>query len=141
MEKSTVDYCLVSPNLYNKVISFRVGNLNPVLSDHCPIEVIIMTNFSAQTTQDNYNYLEIPKKIQWNSDIACKFENIIQSKHSKFLLNNFLQDDIQSNQYSIDSATSFISDLLVNCAEKASQSDCRLQFKGSLKKICTKLEI
>ena len=39
--QSCVDYCLVSPSLYNSVKTFCVGRLVPTLSDHCPITVTV----------------------------------------------------------------------------------------------------
>ena len=35
--KAVVDYSIVPTDFFEEVISFRVGNYSPFLSDHCPI--------------------------------------------------------------------------------------------------------
>ena len=65
--QSVVDYCLVSPNIYNKVSSFKVNNFIPQLSDHCSISLTLQSDFyyAPQPTNNTSILLEKPKKLNW----------------------------------------------------------------------------
>ena len=66
--KSTVDYCLASPNIYPKIVSFQVHDLIPHLSDHCSISISISTDIQLSfTLTNNYNLLEKTKKLNGQS--------------------------------------------------------------------------
>ena len=128
--KSTVDYCLVSPRIYNKVMSFHVNKFLPTLSDHCSISVRLRTNFTCNSFQNNpYDFIEKPRKIIWDKEIAQKFENILQLPESKNFISNFAKNGISNEQNGIDSATCFLSDFLTNSAELAGNNENRIEFK------------
>ena len=61
------------------------------------------------------------------------FENVIQSNDSKLFLSNFALNGINHNQKSIDSATEFLTDFLVNSAHLAGDVNLKLKCKGSKK--------
>ena len=60
--QSCVDYCLVSPRLFDSVQTFSVGQMS-TLSDHCPIRTVLSVNILTNNIQENYNYIESPKKL------------------------------------------------------------------------------
>ena len=133
--QSVVDYCLASPGIYSKIGSFRVHNLLPHLSDHCPTSITIETDFHSdlQANDVDLNLLSKPKKLNWSKVIKANFENIIQSSDSKNFLSNFVQNGINKDQKSIDSATEFFTDFLINSAIKADDEKIKIQCKGSKK--------
>ena len=49
------------------------------LSDQCPIRAVLSVNIFTNNIRENYNYIESPKKLAWNADIAVRFENILQT--------------------------------------------------------------
>ena len=79
--------------------------------------------------EDNYEYMEKPKKISWDKNIELKFENVIQSKDSTLFLSNFAKNGILHNQSSIDEATEFLTDFIVNSAVKAGNNGLSIEFK------------
>ena len=106
---STVDYCLASPGVYNKISSFQVDTWLPHLSDHCPILICLKTDIDLLFLEENdceFNAKSL--KIEWDKNIRDRFENIIQSYDSKVILSNFALQDIASNQESVDSATELL---------------------------------
>jgi hypothetical protein len=52
-------------------VSFNVGEFNPILSDHCPIHVKIISQFAERYSQDCTKSV---RKIKWNDtkDITFK---------------------------------------------------------------------
>ena len=131
--KSTVDYCLASPGAYTKIGSFQVNEFLPTLSDHCPISISLETDIHCNfQIVHNYNFVEKPRKIKWNKKIQNSFENVIQSSDSKTFLSNFVTNGIASDQNSIDTATQFLTDFLVNSAKMADDT-LKVEYKGSKK--------
>ena len=67
---STVDYCMVSPNIYYKIRSFQVNEFLPTLSDHCSISFKLETNFLCNSFQSKqYEFVAKPNKLKWDKNI------------------------------------------------------------------------
>ena len=79
------------------------------------------------------NLLSKPKKLNWSKVIQANFENVIQSSDSKNFLVNFVQNGISHDQKSIDSATEFFTDFLINSAIKADDEKLKIECKGTKK--------
>ena len=127
--KSVVDYCIVSPRLYPQIQYFLVENLNPILSDHCPIVARLRTNFiSERFVSKKYEFLEKPQKIRWDGQIAQKFESLLQTPQAKIFMTNFAKNGISSSQEGIDSATGFLTDFITNIALKAGNDESQIEF-------------
>ena len=116
--QSCVDYCLVSPRLYDSVKTFSVGEIS-TLSDHCPVRAVLKVKVQTEYNNEDYDYVENPSKIQWNKDISFRFENILQSSEYKLKIDNFMTEQIGSSQHDIDGATQKLTDILVEGAIKA----------------------
>ena len=135
--QSVVDYCLSSPGIYNDILFLRVGNFLPTLSDHCSITIGLKTKYiQAFKDQESYEFIEKPKKITWDKDIAVKFENLIQSNESKLFLQNFVKNGIQADQKAVDTSTEFLTKFLVDAAIKASNNGIAIACKGGKKRNC-----
>ena len=118
--QSTVDYCLASPNIYSKIITFQVHNLIPHLSDHCSTSIAISTDIQlAFNPKNDCNLLEKPKKLSWSKQIQQNFENLIQSGEAKNFLSNFAINGVDPNQSSIDIATKLFTDFVIKSAIEA----------------------
>ena len=93
--KSVVDYCMVSPRLYPQIQHFFVTKLWPTLSDHCPIVVKLRTKFVTKSlAAPNYEFVQKPAKIRWDTKVAQKFENLLQLSDSKLFIQNFAKNGI-----------------------------------------------
>ena len=129
--QSTVDYCLASPSIYSQISFLKVGKFYPLLSDHCPLSAALKCRFlSNQITTENYCFIPKPVKLAWDKNIALKFENVIQSEESKAFLKNFAANGFKSDQKSIDTSTSFLTDFLVNAAETAANNGIAITLLG-----------
>ena len=126
--QSCVDYCLVSPRLYNNVQTFSVGQMS-TLSDHCPIRAVLEVRYSTEPLQENYDFIDFPSKVPWSKEISCRFENILQSPEYLLKAENFLSNQCVSTQDNIDKATETLTNILV---EGTLQAD----FSGNDKVKC-----
>ena len=120
--QSCVDYCLVSPRLYNNVQTFSVGQVS-TLSDHCPIRAVIKVRHFTDIIHEDYNFVNSPSKIAWSNVISCRFENILQSPEYLLKADKFISTYSSSSQDDIDMATQTLTDLLVEGALQANISE------------------
>ena len=119
--QSCVDYCLVSPRLFDSVQTFSVGQLS-VLSDHCPIGTVLTVKILKDDITEDYDYIESPKKLTWSSDIAFKFEQILQSAEYKLKVENSICNQDIKSQEGIDSMTESLTNILVEGTTLANTS-------------------
>ena len=132
--QSVVDYCLTSPNIYNKMSFLKIGNILPSLSDHCSISIAIKTEYiNSMKCDENYAFLPKPQKLPWDKEIAKNFENIIQSIDSKLFIENFAMNGILADQKAIDESTEFLTDFLTNAALKAASNGASITYQGGQK--------
>jgi exonuclease III len=116
--QSCVDYCLVSPRLFDRVQTFSVGQVS-TLSDHCPVRAVLMVKVLTERFQDDYNFIESPSKIKWDKDISYRFENILQSPEYVLKAENLCLTHGVASQEDIDQATQNITNFLVEGTLKA----------------------
>ena len=116
--QSCVDYCLASPNLFEKIKTFSVCPLQPTLSDHCPIKVSIEVRVNGQCLDEDYSFIDNPKKIPWNKDISYRFENLIQTDELKQKITSLMNDPC-NDQVTIDRCTAGLTNVIIDCAVKA----------------------
>ena len=119
--QSSVDYCLVSPRLFDSVQTFSVGQVS-ALSDHCPIRAVLSVNIFTSNIQEHYNYIEIPKKLPWSAEIAVRFENLLQSPEFKVRVEKNLLNQNCDYQEGIDEMTETLTNILVEGATLANVS-------------------
>ena len=132
--QSVEHYCLASPGVYNKISSYQVHDFIPQLSDHCPISLKLETEvheISLSNYAKSQELLQNPKKLNWSLKIKDNFEAIIQSNEAKLFLSNFAQNGIKPEKESIDSATDFFTDFLVNSAIQADKDKLKIECKAS----------
>ena len=117
--QSVVDYCLVSPRIYDVVSSFVVNDFLPNVTDHCSCTVTIRTKYVLRRNpSDSYLYTEKPKRLLWNQNISVEFERLLQVQNSKSFLAEFNTLDM-SSQETMDCAVQSLSDLMVGAALQA----------------------
>ena len=117
--KSVVDYCMVSPRLYQTISSFIVNDWMPDLSDHCSITVSISTKYMCNVSaSDRYDYITKPVKVHWSPETSLRFEGLLQDQASQAFLAQFSKQCI-SSQVSLDNAVNSFSSFLVGAAVKA----------------------
>ena len=67
------DYCICNSNFLQNIVSFNVGEFNPILSNHCPMHVKILSQFSERYSQDCLK--KRVRKIKWNDTKEITFKS------------------------------------------------------------------
>ena len=67
------DYCICNSNFLQNIVSFNVGEFNPILSNHCPMHVKILSQFSERYSQDWLK--KRVRKIKWNDTKEITFKS------------------------------------------------------------------
>lgn len=65
------DYCICNSSFLPNISSFKVGEFNPILTDHCPITVNIFSQYSDGFKPDTLQFNV--KKIKWNNTKEALF--------------------------------------------------------------------
>ena len=116
---SCVDYCAISPELFSNVRYFQVKPILPMFSDHTPISLCLKVNATISSQKSNYDFLPKPDKIKWDKTLAEKFIFNVQSPDCKDAVRGLMSIGILPDQNSVENATSFKTNILVESAVKA----------------------
>ena len=78
---SVVDYLITHYKSIHNLIEFRVGEFQPLLSDHCPIKATICLDSVMKCNQEPEIPMEkLPNKYIWDADSSDTFTNILKSE-------------------------------------------------------------
>ena len=118
---SAVDIGAASPTIFKQITYFLVDSPHLHLSDHTPIELGLTVNMhpvsSATNDSNECSMLPKPDKIVWDKNLAEKYKFLLESPDCKQSLAGFLETGILPNQTSVDSAVSFLSNIMVETAK------------------------
>lgn len=65
------DYCICSASFMKMVVNFQVGNVYPLISDHCPITVNIFSKYNHSTPQEILR--PKPFNLKWTKIVEEQF--------------------------------------------------------------------
>ena len=120
-----LDYAVLSPNLFNEVESFNIGNFLPN-SDHAPIELTLKCNISTGDKEINRSVStwEPHHKYEWNRERLSELKAAISSKESIENRNTFRNSIIDME--SVDSvAESFDNFIQTTCNQVFKLKKCK----------------
>ena len=63
---------------------------------------------------ENYDYIDSPKKLPWSTDIAVRFENILQTPEYVLRVENLLQNSNTRSQEEVDFMTETLTNILID---------------------------
>ena len=75
------------------------------LSDHCPIRAVLSVKTFTEKHFETYDYIESPKKLPWSTDIAMRFENVLQTPEYRSKVENLFLSQNVSSQEEVDNMT------------------------------------
>ena len=88
---SVVDYLITPYKSLPNLLEFRVGDIQPLLSDHCPIMATIALNSVLKRSLEKEVEMEnLPEKHIWNAASSETFTNMLKSEEYKLKVQTLL---------------------------------------------------
>jgi len=117
---STVDYTIVSENVLDQILFFKVSEFMSTLSDcHCYLEWFISAEFSIHNVLDESCIEPLLPNYIWSDESPAKFETAMRSDEIKQRLEKLSNCNLDGSAASINGAATEITDILISAAEKS----------------------
>ena len=116
---SSVDYGAVSPELFDSIPYFSVAPPCLPLSDQTPIELGLRITVRHVPVDSHHDILPGPDKVVWDRNLTQKYKTMLESPDCTEVLRGFTNTGVLPNQVSVDSAVSFISNIMLETVKTA----------------------
>ena len=111
-----VDYVITSKTLFSSVLSLKVGNFMPWISDHCPLHYNFQTEITHKPTSNKTNLHPRPDRLYWDNESTGKFIECLKSDEVGGKLKTILNTN-DANEMLID----------INEALKSAAIKCKIK--------------
>lgn len=114
---SVVDYLISSPQIYNSISMFNVGDFLPWLSDHCPLyfTVELFNVVRGNTPTPEPSRAKAPKQYVWSCEGKQKFLDTITTAEFQAKWDECIKIDHSDP----NNAVKYISEVLISAADRA----------------------
>jgi hypothetical protein len=75
------------------IIQFKVGELHPLLSDHCPIEASISLGSNLEIRTEKVDMQVLPNSFIWEDDSSLNFTQRLASEDCRLLVEALMSKD------------------------------------------------
>ena len=131
---SVVDYFVASREVLPYISSFRVGEFNHEISDHCMISTVVDLPHKNSHTDVHSACITTPapRRLNFNAIVKKKFTELVKNDDFQFKCNNIVEKlkKITNNEEGITDLNA----LLIGTVSKAGIHSLRLKNKNSAKK-------
>ena len=112
---SVVDYALVSADMLQEVLYFKVEDL-PIYSDHCPIVLSVKHGHSDCREEEDQQYsaakyLSLVESVRWNEEIQANFRESIEENATIQMIAE-IQSDHEVDQDNVNASAKKVETLL-----------------------------
>ena len=115
---STVDYAIVSENVLESILYFKVNNFLPTLSDcHCPIEWQMSASFMESVAKTETTKNSFPLRYIWSDDSAHAFQQALASNKIQSFVSEFVSITSMNDDNSINTASEKLGNIFSQAAE------------------------
>ena len=90
---SVVDYLLTPCKNLPNILSFKVGEHLPLLSDHCPITATLRLGSNLRIDSEDNSMEMLPDTYIWNDDSAQTFQDTLSQEAFKHKVDNLLRKE------------------------------------------------
>lgn len=118
---SVVDYCVVSDELFDKVLYFQVENHIPFLSDHAKLNVKLYAKF--KTVNIESTLLDMPTSWKWTDTSSLDFKIALSSIEIKQKIESFDSDPLQN----VDQMVTNLNDILYTACNKSMKKKLKVK--------------
>ena len=93
---SVVDYCIISDELFDKVLYFQVENHISFLSDHAKLNVKLYAKFIRINIENTYTLHDLPSSWKWTDTSCSDFKIALSSFEIKKKIDSFERNPSQN---------------------------------------------
>ena len=112
---SVVDYLLTSHEIFDQVPTFKVGQFQPMLSDHCPLFYTLEINNNLRELNKEDPLKNAPNQFSWSNNGVEEFLANLKAPENEEKLTTIFNSDFTNPNNVVDS----LSTLLTDVAEKS----------------------
>lgn len=117
---STVDYVIVSDNIIDQVLYFKVSDFVPTLSDtHCKLEWEISAKYKLLNQINTEDLIELTPNFVWSDESVHLYQSAFSTSEIQNKLCYFNDSQISESQESIDDAATELSDIIISAASNS----------------------
>lgn len=110
---SVVDYVIMSEDLMETTLNFRVSNFIPILSDcHSKLSFLLLASYPKYYENNDDNTTLFPGRYVWTDLSKVKFQDALCHPSTKSIISNFMKNNFQSEE--VDKAAHEFKDILLN---------------------------
>ena len=85
---SLIDYVISSQSLFHQILTFKVGEYKPWISDHCALHYILQTKTILNSIPEKCNLINTAKAWFWDTNSNEKFDTYLNSTEISERLTN-----------------------------------------------------
>ena len=112
---SVVVYLLISKSIFDQVPIFKVGQYQPMLSDHCPLQYCFEIPRNLNGIKEESTLNKAPRNFSWSDNGIAKFLANLKSANNQKDLCSILESDFSDTNIIVE----YLTDLLTKTAEKS----------------------
>ena len=131
---STVDYVIVSHELFDKFDSFTVQQ-STLFSDHAQLTCKLTDELFMNKISNATKLFNLPKPFSWNSDSNDKFISSLQSNQVKSLLIDFELTSFECNKLGVNKAVTMFNNIIETAAKTSLQITRPKNRKSKISKV------
>ena len=90
---SVVDYLLTHPKNLPNIMEFKVGELLPLLSDHCPITTTVRMKTNLNIDTGDVPLKLLPDTYMWDDDSSQTFQETLRQEKFKTMVDNLMSKE------------------------------------------------
>ena len=88
-----VDYLLTHPKNLPNIMEFKVGELLPLLSDHCPITATVRMKTNLNIDTGDVPLKLLPDTYMWDDDSSQTFQETLRQEKFKTMVDNLMSKE------------------------------------------------
>lgn len=137
---SVVDYCIISEELYNDIILFKVLDSNGLISDHCALSTIIKCKVLYNVKCSNIKLSNHEHKYIWkNKESLSDFQLALNSNKITSMIDNFMSNINRDLETDVNNLVNNFNDTMYTAAD-ASLKKVKVNLKSKSKKTQNKIK-
>jgi hypothetical protein len=127
---SGVDYVIVSEGILDQILYFCINDFVATISDcHCLLEWELSSRNQNNCAFDDVELYDKSLNYIWSDESAVKFQSALSPD-----IQTKIENCINGSQYSVDSASMELSNIMLNAAEKCLKRNPCKNSKNKKKK-------